>query len=82
MSDSLEGCLGDQTQRPVALHLEKQRSRTPLPGTAETVIAWAKAGLLRASRTPGGHYRFDPAEVQALMSADPLTFHSGDEVTV
>jgi len=50
--------------------------------TAETVIAWAKAGLLRAIRTPGGHYRFDPVEVRALMNADPLTPRPGDKVTV
>lgn len=40
--------------------------------TAETVIAWAKAGLLTPSRTPGGHYRFDAAEVDTLMNADSL----------
>lgn len=40
--------------------------------TAETVIAWAKAGILSATKTPGGHYRFDPAEVHALMSANAL----------
>jgi excisionase family DNA binding protein len=40
--------------------------------TAETVIAWAKAGKLHATRTPGGHYRFDPAEVHELMNADAL----------
>lgn len=50
--------------------------------TAETVISWVKAGKLRAARTPGGHYRFDPAEVHALMNADPLTLRAGDEVTV
>lgn len=35
--------------------------------TAETVIGWAKAGKLHAWRTPGGQYRFDPAEVDVLM---------------
>ncbi|WP_281249558.1 helix-turn-helix domain-containing protein [Nonomuraea wenchangensis] len=37
--------------------------------TAETVIEWAKAGQLNATRTPGGHYRFDSAEVHALLQA-------------
>lgn len=50
--------------------------------TAETVIAWAKAGKLRAARTPGGHYRFDPAEVRALIDADPPMPHSSGEVAV
>lgn len=36
--------------------------------TSETVLAWVKAGELKATRTPGGHYRFNPAEVEALMS--------------
>lgn len=35
--------------------------------TPETVIEWMKAGRLTLRRTPGGHYRFDPAEVDALM---------------
>lgn len=38
--------------------------------TAETVIAWMKAGVLSATKTPGGHYRFDSAEVDALMKDD------------
>ncbi|MEU6725427.1 excisionase family DNA-binding protein [Nonomuraea wenchangensis] len=46
--------------------------------TAETILAWAKAGRLRAARTPGGHYRFDPAEVHALMSADLLSGSSAE----
>ena len=35
--------------------------------TSETVIEWMKIGRLTERRTPGGHYRFDPAEVDALM---------------
>lgn len=38
--------------------------------TSETVIEWAKAGKLSAKRTPGGQYRFDPAEVDALMESE------------
>lgn len=38
--------------------------------TSETVLAWVKAGKLNPGRTPGGHYRFNPAEVDALLSED------------
>ncbi|RSN12773.1 hypothetical protein DMB42_11380 [Nonomuraea sp. WAC 01424] len=37
--------------------------------TSETVLAWVKAGELHATKTPGGHYRFDPAEVEALLNS-------------
>ncbi|MFB4265263.1 helix-turn-helix domain-containing protein [Nonomuraea sp. GTA35] len=36
--------------------------------TAQTVLAWAKAGKLHPRKTPGGHYRFNPAEVDALLN--------------
>lgn len=29
-----------------------------------TVTRWARLGLLRAVRTPGGHYRFPAAETR------------------
>lgn len=38
--------------------------------TDETVRDWRKAGKLSAKRTPGGHYRFDPVEVDALLKDD------------
>jgi excisionase family DNA binding protein len=36
--------------------------------TGQTVRAWAKAGRLNPKKTPGGHYRFNPAEVDALLN--------------
>ncbi|MEV4753006.1 helix-turn-helix domain-containing protein [Streptosporangium sp. NPDC049248] len=33
-----------------------------------TVIDWAKTGKLRSTRTPGGHHRFHPADVDAALA--------------
>lgn len=38
--------------------------------TPRTVRNWAQAGVLKGKRTPGGHYRFDPNEVGALLRED------------
>ncbi|MEO8348548.1 MAG: helix-turn-helix domain-containing protein [Acidobacteriota bacterium] len=32
--------------------------------SASTVTRWARLGLLKAVRTPGGHYRFPAAETR------------------
>lgn len=32
----------------------------------KTVGRWAKTGRLKSIRTPGGHHRYDKAEVHAL----------------
>jgi excisionase family DNA binding protein len=37
--------------------------------TAETVASWADTEKLPSFRTPGGHRRFRPADVDALLSA-------------
>lgn len=34
----------------------------------KTVVGWAKRGLLRFIRTPGGQYRFRPADVDDLLA--------------
>lgn len=34
-----------------------------------TVAEWARTGKIRSRRTPGGQYRFLPADVEALLSA-------------
>jgi excisionase family DNA binding protein len=36
---------------------------------AKTVTRWAKAGLLDAIRTPGGHRRYSAAHIQAMRGA-------------
>ena len=33
-----------------------------------TVVMWANAGKLAAARTPGGHRRFDPDDVERLRA--------------
>jgi excisionase family DNA binding protein len=35
--------------------------------TPKTVTRWEKSGQLRAIRTPGGHRRFEAAEVAAFV---------------
>jgi len=40
-----------------------------------TVTPWARKGLLRAVRTPGGHYRFPAAETRE--AAERSVRHSG-----
>lgn len=39
--------------------------------TPEAVASWADAGKLRCFRTPGGHRRFRPEDIDALL--DPET---------
>ena len=36
--------------------------------SASTVTRWARTGLIRSIRTPGGHYRFPAAEVRRAAS--------------
>jgi excisionase family DNA binding protein len=36
----------------------------------KTVTRWAKAGLIRSIRTPGGHRRFREPEVRALLEGE------------
>lgn len=52
--------------------------------TSWTVLAWVKAGKLPARKTPGGHYRFDPTDVDALLMDDEAASSSAleDEVAV
>ena len=33
--------------------------------------AWVAAGAVTVHRTPGGHRRFDPAEIDALRAPEP-----------
>ncbi|MFI9553159.1 helix-turn-helix domain-containing protein [Nonomuraea endophytica] len=32
-----------------------------------TVKSWARSGRVPSKRTPGGHYRFEPVVVEALL---------------
>lgn len=34
----------------------------------KTVLRWAKVGLLESFRTPGGHRRYRPRDVEELMN--------------
>ena len=36
--------------------------------TLTTVKRWAESGYLPSFRTPGGHYRFRPEDVEALKA--------------
>jgi len=37
--------------------------------SGSTVTRWARTGLLRSIRTPGGHYRFRSDEVHRVVAA-------------
>jgi excisionase family DNA binding protein len=39
--------------------------------SASTVTRWARLGLLRALRTPGGHYRFPAEETRRAAQRSP-----------
>jgi len=39
--------------------------------SASTVTRWARQGLLRALRTPGGHYRFPAEETRRAAQRFP-----------
>jgi excisionase family DNA binding protein len=44
--------------------------------SVSTVTRWARTGLLKAARTPGGHYRFRAEEIRRAAlasSANELT---------
>lgn len=41
--------------------------------SASTVTRWARTGLLKTIRTPGGHYRFPEEETRRAASAGGLT---------
>ena len=40
--------------------------------SVSTVTRWARTGLLRAVRTPGGHYRFPADEIRRAARAGLL----------
>ena len=60
-----------------AAHREKEefltrREVSALFGVSvSTVTRWARLGLLRAIRTPGGHYRFPAAETRRAAQRGP-----------
>ena len=39
--------------------------------SASTVTRWARTGLLKAVRTPGGHYRFRAEETRRAAQSGP-----------
>ncbi len=36
--------------------------------TRDTVLRWVRSGQLKGTRTPGGHYRIDPRDVEDVMA--------------
>ncbi len=36
--------------------------------TRDTVLRWVRSGQLKGTRTPGGHYRIDPKDVEDVMA--------------
>lgn len=41
-----------------------------------TVTRWARTGIIRAVRTPGGHYRYPAGELPA-NAPDPMNLEQG-----
>jgi excisionase family DNA binding protein len=50
----------------MAKHLTTQQVAAIFHVHPNTVVAWAKAGKLPYTRTPGRHRRFDPVDVESL----------------
>ena len=53
--------------------LRTSQAATRLHVSAKTVTRWANQGRLQHRRTLGGHRRFDPELIDALVQA--LTYH-------
>jgi excisionase family DNA binding protein len=45
----------------------------------DTVLKWIKKGRLRASRTPGGHYRVEEREVATLLAEEHEREHAWED---
>jgi excisionase family DNA binding protein len=44
-----------------------------------TIARWARAGRLQPTRTPGGHRRYEWAEVRALLDLDEATLQRSQQ---
>ena len=56
---------------PLDPYLRPRQAARLLGVEPRTVSNWARHGLLRAQRTPGGHHRFRLSEVQRLAQTLP-----------
>jgi hypothetical protein len=54
---------------PAPAWLAGSPAAAPLHGGAQTVARWANEGRLAHRRTLGGHRRFDPELIDALVNA-------------
>jgi excisionase family DNA binding protein len=55
----------DSPENPGATRFLSRREVSRLFGvSASTVTRWARLGVLKAARTPGGHYRFPVDETR------------------
>ena len=55
----------DPSENPGAARFLSRREVSRLFGvSASTVTRWARLGVLKAARTPGGHYRFPADETR------------------
>jgi excisionase family DNA binding protein len=63
-------------KEPTEHHALRERLMTPrevacvMQVSPDTVIDWAQAKKIPSTKTPGGHYRFRPAVIAALVAGD------------
>ena len=50
--------------------ISSKEARERLGVSPATIRRWARTGKIRAIRTPGGHFRFDSATIEALASQE------------
>ncbi len=62
-----------QSADPARDWLTLQEASAKLGVSAATLRNWANEGRITASRTPGGHRRFNAADIRAVMGAQPHT---------
>ncbi len=51
--------------------LTRRQAAGPVGVSTSTVTRWARKGILKTRRTPGGHYRFPAAEIRRLALHGP-----------
>jgi excisionase family DNA binding protein len=63
----------DERANPFETFLSRREVARRFGVSLSTVTRWARTGLIRAVRTPGGHYRYPAADlVRAATVTPPL----------
>ncbi|HEY7113621.1 MAG TPA: helix-turn-helix domain-containing protein [Thermoanaerobaculia bacterium] len=62
---------GNEDPKGASEFLSRREAARLFGVSASTVTRWARLGLLRALRTPGGHYRFPAEETRRAARRSP-----------